>query len=254
MTLAAIALLKAIAPSVWFAVLFAGERLRPAAPAPHWSGRLARNGGLWAFLLIASPLIGLPLTAFAASHPLWTRGDYPPWSVLAIDFLILDCWTYFAHRAYHTMPLLWRLHAPHHLDEHLDTTSAGRFHPAEIACSALIRMPLIAGAAMPLAHVVVFDATLFAAALFHHSNLRLPPGFERRLRAIVVTPSIHWVHHHAVGSDTNSNYSGVFSLWDRIFATRSPTMRTAGMKIGLEGLGDRSLLRLLIAPFGAPLR
>jgi sterol desaturase/sphingolipid hydroxylase (fatty acid hydroxylase superfamily) len=149
---------------------------------------------------------------------------------------------------------MWRLHAPHHLDEHLDTTSAARFHPFEIVLSALFRMPLIVLLAIPLSHVLIFDALLFAAAVFHHSNLRLPTGAERAISRVLVTPSIHWVHHHARRADTDSNYGGVFSFWDPLFGTRSKTPRAPDMKIGVEGLSDRSLLRLFLAPFGAPLR
>ena len=255
MTLAAIAFWKTAAPALWFLALFAAERLAPAVPAPAFEPRLARNAGLWLSVIVASPLIGMPLSALAASANLWERSEgIPATAWFAADFLILDLWAYAAHRAYHRVPVMWRLHAPHHLDERLDTTSAVRFHPAEIAFSALIRMPLIAALAIPLAHVIAFDALLLAAALFHHSNLRLPPRLERALALVFVTPSIHWVHHHAEPADTNSNYAGVFSLWDRLFGTASARRRTPGMKIGLQGLCDRSLVRLFLAPFGAPVR
>ena len=255
MTLAAIAFLKTFAPAVSFAILFLAERARPAVPAPRGDGRLLRNASLWLSMAVASPLAGMPLTAFAATHAFWLRPDGAPtlfW--FAADLVILDCWTYFAHRAYHRIPMMWRLHAPHHLDEHLDTTSAGRFHPLEIIFSALIRMPLIAALAMPLAHVLLFDMLLLLAALFHHSNLRIPQRVERALSQVIVTPSIHWVHHHAQRADTNSNYSGIFSVWDGLFGSRSFTKRTPDMQIGIEGLCDRTPLRLLLAPFGAPFR
>jgi sterol desaturase/sphingolipid hydroxylase (fatty acid hydroxylase superfamily) len=171
-----------------------------------------------------------------------------------MDVLILDGWAYFAHRAYHRMPFMWRFHAPHHLDAHLDTTSAGRFHPFEIVLSALIRIPLIMTLGIPFAHALAYDTLLLLAAIFHHSNVRLPDGFERALSRVVVTPAIHWVHHHAVRDDTNSNYSAVFSFWDRLFGTRSSTRRERGMKIGIEGLPDRNLLKLFLAPFESPVR
>ena len=87
------------------------------------------------------------------------------------------------------------------------------------------------------------------AALFHHSNLRMPPAFERALSFVVVTPSLHWVHHHAMRSDTDSNYSTILSVWDRIFASKSPTARTPDMPIGVETLSDEPLTRLLARPF-----
>ena len=54
------------------------------------------------------------------------------------------------------------------------------------------------------------------ATMFHHSNLRLPVAWERRLNRVFVTPRMHGVHHSAVGPETNSNYSVIFSWWDRL--------------------------------------
>lgn len=234
----------------WFALLFVLERVAAAAPPPRNRRRLVVNGALWLLMLIASPLIVLPLTAFASAHPLWARPE--SWSglpALAVDVALLDLWAYWVHRAYHETPLMRRLHLPHHLDEHLDTTTAMRFHVGEVALSAVLRMAPVMLLAIPFAHVVVFETALLAASIFHHSNVRLPPAFEGVLSRIVVTPSIHWVHHHAAWNDANSNYAGVFSLWDPLFGTRSPTRRAPGMKIGVEGLEDRSLGPLLLTPF-----
>jgi len=231
-----------------FAALFAAERLRAAAPAPLNVPRLVRNSALWGMLILLSPAIVLPLTAMAAEHPLWRRpeGGVPG---LLVDIVVLDLCTYWLHRAYHEFGFMRRFHSVHHLDQHLDTTSAVRFHPGELALSALIRMAPIVLLAIPFAHVVVFETVLLAASLFHHSNLRLPQSAERALSRVVVTPSIHWVHHHAVPEDTNSNYAALFSVWDPVFGTRSRTVRTAEMRIGLAGVADKSLPGLLLAPF-----
>jgi sterol desaturase/sphingolipid hydroxylase (fatty acid hydroxylase superfamily) len=94
---------------------------------------------------------------------------------------------------------------------------------------------------------------VLGATIFHHSNLALPPRLEAALSRLVVTPSIHWVHHHRVRRDTDSNYATVLSLWDRLFASRSPRPRLAGMAIGVEGRDELALPQLLVAPF-RPLR
>jgi sterol desaturase/sphingolipid hydroxylase (fatty acid hydroxylase superfamily) len=204
-------------------------------------------------LLIASPLIVLPLTAFTSAHPLWVRPELG-WPALIVDLVLLDCWSYWLHRAYHEAPFLWRLHAPHHLDEHLDSTTAVRFHPGEVVLSAILRLAPIVLLSIPFTHVVVFEAVLLAGSLFHHSNLRLPARFERALSRVIVTPSIHWVHHHADWRDTNSNYAAILSLWDPLFGTRSLSVRSREMRIGLEGLEDRPFFGLLLAPFLGPVR
>jgi sterol desaturase/sphingolipid hydroxylase (fatty acid hydroxylase superfamily) len=57
------------------------------------------------------------------------------------------------------------------------------------------------------------------------------------------------VHHHARQRDTDSNYGTVFSFWDRLFASRSPTRRDPGMEIGVQGHEERSLAQLVLRPF-----
>jgi sterol desaturase/sphingolipid hydroxylase (fatty acid hydroxylase superfamily) len=231
-------------------VLFALERVFPVAQSLGGVGRIARNLVLAGFNFVASPLIVIPITAFAASHVLdWRPAFWTGWLGLGLDLLLLDVWIYWWHRINHIVPFFWRFHEVHHLDETLDTTSALRFHFGEVMLSSLVRALVIFLLAVPLSSVLVFEALVLISALFHHSNLRLPQAVERLLSWIIVTPSIHWVHHHAKRRDTDSNYSTVLSLWDRVFGSSSATSRVLDMKIGVEGQPERNLLHLITRPF-----
>ena len=233
-----------------FLVIFVLERLYAAAPRPSSRSRLVKNLGLWLVTAIATPFVIAPLAALGANTLLWERSVE---SIIApsliVDLLLLDLWVYAVHRAYHEVPLMWRLHEVHHRDEFLDASSALRFHIGEVFFSALIRLIPIAILAIPLSHVIIFETLLLAAAIFHHSNIALPPKFERLLSFVIVTPSIHWMHHHAVRAHTDSNYAGIFSIWDRLFASRTEAQREFDMKIGVEGRGDAGFLTLLLMPF-----
>ena len=236
------------------------ERLRPAADSPlllrfghatrdAWR-RLVRNASLFGVNLLVSPLIVIPVTAWADGfdlgiRPAWWSG----WGGLALDILILDLWIYWWHRANHEIQFLWRFHQVHHLDEMLDTTSALRFHFGEVALSAVVRAGMIVLFGIPLASVILFEALVLACAIFHHSDARLPARLEAALSRLIITPSIHWVHHHAIRRDTDSNYGTIFSFWDPLFRSRSATRRWPAMPIGVEGRHDHPLLRLLIEPF-----
>ena len=83
-----------------------------------------------------------------------------------LDLLLLDCWIYWWHRINHRLPLLWRFHEVHHLDEMLDTTSALRFHFGEVVLSSFVRAGLIFMLAMPLASVVVFEVLCWLQRCF----------------------------------------------------------------------------------------
>lgn len=204
----------------------------------------------WLRNTLLSPLVVFPLTAWAVAHHLSLRPEWwAGWPGLALDMLLLDFLIYWWHRANHEWPLLWRFHEVHHLDRFLDSTSATRFHFGEVLLSAGARAAVVLLLGFPFVSIILFESLLLCATIYHHSNLRLPLGLERAASLVIITPAIHWVHHHAARADTDANYGTLFSFWDRIFRTRSPTQRTRTMTIGVEGEGERALPALLARPF-----
>ncbi len=255
--------IKLVAVGAVLAFFALYERLYPAAGGPllvrfgratraAWN-RLVKNLSLFGINALLSPLIVVPITVFAADHsfglrPAWWSG----WFGLGLDILLLDLWIYWWHRANHELPFLWRFHSVHHLDETLDTSSALRFHFGEVVLSALVRGVVIVVFDLPLASVLLFEAIVLASAIFHHSDAKLPARLEAALSKVIITPSIHWIHHHAIRADTDSNYGTIFSFWDPLFRSRSGTERSPDMPIGVEGMKDRSLPRLITTPLRSP--
>ncbi|MFD2204920.1 sterol desaturase family protein [Kiloniella antarctica] len=261
---------KGVIVLTWIALLFFSERLIPAergdlSPdakalegktkfARFFPVRVFRNSGLWVFNVVLSPLLILQVTIWATEHSLqWRPFSMAEWPELLleliIDILILDFLIYWWHRLNHEVPFLWRFHEIHHLDDTLDTTSALRFHFGEILLSAMARAGVIILLNIPFVSIVVFETVVLIATVFHHSNVRIKKIVERILGYIFITPEIHWVHHHAIQVDTDSNYGTIFSWWDPFFQTRSQNPRKAGMRIGVEGTRDKSFMSLLIRPF-----
>jgi sterol desaturase/sphingolipid hydroxylase (fatty acid hydroxylase superfamily) len=236
----------------WAMLLFALEHIFPATVWPRDNlRRMTRNLALGVIAAMGSPLIQWGIvTLVGDTAPLFSATQALGfWPGLLLQLLLLDMWTYALHRAYHRVPTMWRLHGPHHFDQHLDVTSALRFHLGEIMLSSLLRLiPVLALGIAPETNLL-FGTILTIASMFQHSNLRLLARLERALSTIIVTPSIHWVHHHAVQRDTDSNYASILSVWDRVFGSASPTQRTPDMLIGVEGEMDRPLGTLLLFPF-----
>jgi len=248
---------KSVAIAGWVALFFVVERLLPAANVPLDRGsrtrRLLSNAGLFGTNAVLSVLVVVPISVWAVSvGPDW-RADHAPWwdgiKGLLLDLLLLDFLIYWWHRANHAVPLLWRFHEVHHLDETLDSTSALRFHWGEVLLSAAARAVFIIALDLPLESVLVFETLVLLSAIFVHSNVKLPKGVEGILGWIIVTPAIHWIHHHAVRRDTDSNYGNTFSFWDRMFGSFNPAIRDPDMKIGVEREPEKRFLRLLIRPF-----
>ncbi|MDG2285918.1 MAG: sterol desaturase family protein [Alphaproteobacteria bacterium] len=241
---------KSIVVGVWLVLLFFGERLVPSAERVGGWTRVLRNAGLWGVNIGLSLAIIVPLSRWATDSALDWRPDWFDGLLsIAIDIVILDFLIYWWHRANHVVPVLWRFHQVHHLDEFLDVTSSVRFHFGEVLLSACFWALIILALDMPLASVLAFEGVVLLAAAFQHSNLSLAKNREKAISGLLITPSIHWVHHHAVRDDTDSNYGTIFSFWDPLFGSRSPTSRTPEMKMGVESRSDVNILALLIRPF-----
>lgn len=141
----------------------------------------------------------------------------PGWARLAGTFLLVDLWMYFWHRLNHRIPFLWRFHRVHHSDPKMDVTTANRFHIGEIMMSCLLRVPVIALAGVRLEELAIYEAAMFAVVQLHHANINLTEPVDRGLRLLIVTPFMHKLHHSNWQPETDSNYSSLFSFWDRIF-------------------------------------
>ncbi|TAK03457.1 MAG: sterol desaturase family protein [Candidatus Manganitrophaceae bacterium] len=173
------------------------------------------------------------------------------WNIV-LSLLFLDFVTYLWHMAYHRWPLLWRLHRVHHTDRDLDVTSASRFHLGEIGLSIFLRLGAMTLWGPAWISMVIFEGALLLAAQFQHSNFKIPAPFESAVRSVFVTPDMHRVHHSDIPGETNSNYSTIFSFWDRSIGTyrMAPQERIV---IGLKEYPnpeDRTFLKLMAMPFG----
>lgn len=176
----------------------------------------------------------------------------PPLLEAVLVFLLLDAWRYWEHRIYHEVPLLWRVHLVHHSDTALDITTAERHHPLEAmlaVCTTLLLVFALGFSAQALAFYVTL-ATL--SALFTHANIVLPANVDRILRLLLVTPAVHAIHHSDLQPQTDSNYGGVLTVWDRLFGTYTDPADVRIPHFGLQYFHrplDTALAPVLLQPF-----
>lgn len=134
-------------------------------------------------------------------------------------YLLLDYGNYLWHVLNHKLPLLWRFHVVHHSDPDLDVTTAIRFHFGELVGSVFFRGAFVfLSGASPL-NVLTYEVAFEAATQFHHSNINIPSKLEKLLNKVIVTPGMHGIHHSVIRQETDSNYSVIFSFWDRLHDT-----------------------------------
>ncbi len=205
-------------------------------------------------LIVPFTAVGVALYAEQHQVGLWHILQLPYILSVVLSLLMLDLLIYLQHVIFHHVPLLWRLHKIHHIDQEIDVTTGLRFHPLEIILSVLIKSAAVILLGVPVMAVVIFEILLNGTAMFNHGNIKLPATIDRILRWIMVTPDMHRVHHSVIMSETNSNFGFNLPWWDRVFRTYQarPAGGHDGMKIGLQdyqAVEKTGLWPLIIIPF-----
>jgi sterol desaturase/sphingolipid hydroxylase (fatty acid hydroxylase superfamily) len=168
-------------------------------------------------------------------------------AVAALDFSF-----YAAHVSWHKFRSLWRFHSVHHSDPAVDVTTTIRQHPVEsfLRYGAMGAMVVLIGPS-PAAFALYRVASALNG-LLEHSNVRAPHWLDSALSLITTWPYMHKVHHSRAPEKTDTNYGNLFSLWDRLFGTFTPSREGTSVVYGLDGFDDPTLQttkELLALPF-----
>jgi sterol desaturase/sphingolipid hydroxylase (fatty acid hydroxylase superfamily) len=176
-----------------------------------------------------SLLMGFGSVIFGAALAfvaIWVSGKIWPhrlftiaWTIPAIVlcFVLDDLRYYWWHRASHRVRWLWADHVVHHSSQHYNLSTALRQPWAGVLTpSVLFRVPLLL-LGFPLPMIATVAGVNLIYQFWIHTEVigRMPRWFE----AVMNTPSHHRVHHATNARYLDSNYAGVFIIWDRMFGT-----------------------------------
>jgi sterol desaturase/sphingolipid hydroxylase (fatty acid hydroxylase superfamily) len=161
--------------------------------------------------------------------------------MIAVSIVFLDFWAgYFAHLIFHKNAWLWRLHTIHHSDDHVDVTTAFRQHPIESIIRIMFNLSGMALLGIPSWMLLIYLTLSTIHAQIEHANIRLPASIDRILQLVIVTPNMHKIHHSKFQPETDSNYSNIFSVWDRLFNTYTSRNDYKSIAYGLDFLDGKS--------------
>jgi sterol desaturase/sphingolipid hydroxylase (fatty acid hydroxylase superfamily) len=164
-----------------------------------------------------------------------------------IEIVVLaDIGTYFAHRALHAIPWLWRFHAIHHSIEELDWLAAARFHPVDqILTKGCSLLPVFA---LGFSNVAIGAYVVLYAwqSMLVHSNLRINFG---PLRWVLASPEFHHWHHSNDREARDKNFAGQLPLLDALFGTMYMPPNRAPSKYGLDEPIPQNYPAQLFYPF-----
>lgn len=153
----------------------------------------------------------------AALDGLHTAVRSQPVALQALEAVFLaDLFQYFAHRAMHAVPFLWRFHAVHHSSREMDWLAGSRLHLVDIVVVRAISFLPLYAAGFDEAALLAYVLFVSFHAVWIHANWR----YElRALAPWLVTPVFHHWHHAADSEAIDRNFAVHLPWFDRWFGT-----------------------------------
>lgn len=153
------------------------------------------------------------------------------WLQVAEIILITDIGVYWAHRAFHKIPALWKFHAVHHGIEELDWLGAFHNHPVDIIVTKAISLTPVYFLGFSDASIAVFSMIYFGHTMLVHSNVRIPFG---PLKWLIASPQFHRWHHANQREAYDKNFAGQLPFLDVMFGTYNATGDKVPEKYGVD--------------------
>jgi len=225
-TMAVVAVLEVAAP------LFAASGMAPGRRRTN----LAMTAQTLIFNYILNSAAALAALAMPTTSPaIMARAGMPEAAQFVVGILLLDFFFgYFAHRALHALPILWRFHMVHHSDSFVDVTTTYRNHPGEHVWRFLWILVPTWAFGVPASAVVIYRVLSSINGILEHANVGVRPTLDTALSRLWVTPNMHKIHHSRVAAETDTNYGNLLSVYDRVLNTFTPTDRALSVAYGLE--------------------
>lgn len=255
------ATVKAAGSVLFLALFWFWESLQPFLEQRR--GRLSHAVHNLAISIFNTTLLSLMFGAMTAGVAAWTSRNHLGllnyfelgwWNHLALAVVLQDAWMYVWHRANHRIAFLWRFHRMHHSDNAMDVTTATRFHIGEHIGASLLRFALIPLMGLNILDLVIYQTLVVGMTMFHHANISIG-RWDYYLNCVFVTPFMHKIHHSRVPRETNSNYSTLFSFWDRLAFSLRGRDDCSTIQFGLHGYEDpkwQTFLMMLKTPLREP--
>jgi len=215
--------------------LFALRRDQPVF-RPEWQTDLQHfmvNHMLVGFMLLATNLLVHRLFGWAAHDGV--RGWVANLNFFVAVFLLVlvaDLVQYGLHRAYHRVPLLWRLHAVHHSVKSMDWLAGSRQHLVEVLITRTLVLAVIYVLGFSKEVIDAYIVIVGFQAVFNHANVSVRLG---PLRYVIVTPNFHHWHHAQDQEALDRNYAAHFAFLDHLFGTAVQSDRAWPERYGVVG-------------------
>jgi len=170
---------------------------------------------------IAERLLNLFIAASFYQVYQWVYANYAifnistAWYVWILLLLSTDLVWYWYHRLGHEINFLWAAHIVHHQSEEFNLSAAARITTIQAVFRNVFWciLPLIGFHPNMIITILLAHG---AYSFFTHTQLIGKIGW---LENVLITPSLHGVHHASDEKYLDKNYGDVFVFWDKLFGT-----------------------------------
>lgn len=185
------------------------------------------------FVLLATNLMVHKFFGWAGNDGVrgWVQA-LPFWVGVLLIVLVADFVQYWTHRAYHEVPILWRLHAVHHSAKSMDWLAGSRQHIVELIITRTLVLAPIFVLGFSKEVIDAYILIVGFQAVFNHANVSVRLG---PLRYIIVTPNFHHWHHSQDQAALDRNYAAHFAFLDYLFGTAVKSDQLWPEKYGVLG-------------------
>lgn len=185
-------------------------------------GAIDRLGSLFtmAFLYIALDFVYRHFAPFQLNSV---------WYQWVVGYIAVDFVSYWFHRYSHEINILWAGHVTHHSSTKFNLSNGFRTSVFQ----GLNRIPFWCVLPLfgfsPIVLIIIFNISGLYDFFMH------TPYFpsNKYLEKILITPSLHKVHHGKNDIYMDKNYGSTFSIWDRLFGTFQS--ETEEVEFGITG-------------------
>ncbi len=137
------------------------------------------------------------------------------WIQWVLAFIVVDFLSYWYHRFSHRTHILWAGHITHHSSPHFNLSNGFRTSLFQGINRIIFWALLPIFGFSPWVLLVTLKVSGIYDFVQHTKWFPRIPWLER----ILITPSLHRVHHGKNDIYIDKNYGSVFSIWDKLFGT-----------------------------------
>lgn len=142
------------------------------------------------------------------------------WYSVIYGFIIFELAEYIHHFISHKVRILWCIHSIHHIPEDMNISVRYTTSFLESPLADLIRIPICIVSGMnPLSIFFIMTVHTLWSGFIHTGDGLIKSGRLGVLKFLIITPSLHRVHHAKNSLYLDTNFSNFLNIWDRLFGT-----------------------------------